>query len=312
MDAMCTGRRSGTRWSYAAVLLGAAALSGCSMQRLVVNHVGDALARGGGVYASDDDLELVGAAVPFGLKLTESLLAASPQHRGLLLSLASGFTQYAYAYVELPAEQLDDHDVAAAYAQRERARRLYLRARDYGMRGLEAAHAGFRQQFDGDAAPALARLDRGDVPLMYWTAAAWGAAIALGKDDPHALAGLASMKRLADRAMALEDSYDAGALHTLFISLAMSESLPDAERTANARAHLARALELSDRRQAAPFVTFAEAVCVPTGDRAGFDAMLANALAVDVRSAPERRLANELFQQRARTLRARVDELFTQ
>ena len=41
------------------------------------------------MYETDDDLVLVGDALPFGLKLTESLLAQSPNHRGLLLTACS-------------------------------------------------------------------------------------------------------------------------------------------------------------------------------------------------------------------------------
>jgi hypothetical protein len=54
----------------------------CSVQQFVINRVGDALTDGGTVYAQDNDPELVAAATPFGLKLTESLLAESPNHRG--------------------------------------------------------------------------------------------------------------------------------------------------------------------------------------------------------------------------------------
>ena len=49
--------------------------SGCSLKSYAINMVGDALSSGDSVYETDDDLELVGAALPFGLKLTESLLA---------------------------------------------------------------------------------------------------------------------------------------------------------------------------------------------------------------------------------------------
>ena len=44
--------------------------------------IGDALAGGGGVYASDEDPEFVFEALPFGLKTYESLLETSPEHRG--------------------------------------------------------------------------------------------------------------------------------------------------------------------------------------------------------------------------------------
>lgn len=81
-------------------------LAGCSMRRFAVNRIGDALAAGGSTFESDEDLELVGDALPFGLKLIESLLAESPRHRGLLLAACRGFTLYAYAYVHQEADRI--------------------------------------------------------------------------------------------------------------------------------------------------------------------------------------------------------------
>ena len=105
-------------------------MTGCSLKRYAVNQVGNALASGGSTFARDDDPELVRAAVPFSLKLMESLLAESPRHRGLLFATSSGFTQYAYAFIQQDADELEDKDLAAAKALRVRAKRLYLRARD--------------------------------------------------------------------------------------------------------------------------------------------------------------------------------------
>src|SRR5437867_3887260 len=111
--------------------------SGCSIRRIAINKVGDALAAGGSTFASDDDPELVKAAAPFSLKLMESLLAESPRHKRLLSATSSGFTQYAYAFVQQHADELADKDLAAATELRARAKRLYLRPRNYGLRGLE-------------------------------------------------------------------------------------------------------------------------------------------------------------------------------
>ncbi len=157
----------------------------------------------------------------------------------------------------------------------------------------------------------MAALERRDVPLMYWTAAGWGAAIALGKDDAFLVAGLPAVRALAARALELDEGYDGGTLHLLAISLAMSEPQSDAERLASARRHLARAVELSGGALAAPYVTYAEAVSVPTANRTEFDALIAKALAVDPAGAPQARLANALFQRRARWLQGRAGELFT-
>ena len=71
-------------------LLMALILSSCSMKRYAVNRMGDAMAGSGATFASDDSPELIRAATPFSLKLMESLLSESPEHRGLLLAAASG------------------------------------------------------------------------------------------------------------------------------------------------------------------------------------------------------------------------------
>ena len=81
-------------------------LEGCSIRQYAVTTIGDVLASGGSLYESDEDIVLIGDALPFSLKLLESLLAESPHHRGLLLSATRGFVLYAYAYVYDEAEHL--------------------------------------------------------------------------------------------------------------------------------------------------------------------------------------------------------------
>jgi hypothetical protein len=56
--------------------------AGCSVRRYAINMVGNALASGNSAFENDEDLDLVGEALPFGLKLMESLLAQSPDHAG--------------------------------------------------------------------------------------------------------------------------------------------------------------------------------------------------------------------------------------
>ena len=266
------------------------AASGCSLRQYAASSVGDALAEGGEVYAADDDIDFVGAATPFGLKTIESLLETVPEHKGLLLAAARGFTQYAYVYVQLPAEDAEERDVAYAYSQLERARRLYLRARNYGLRGLKVAPD--------------------DVGLLYWTGVAWTAAIALSKDRPAEIAGLRDADALIQRAATLNADFDHGALQTFLIGYEMARPNAGTGAEAVARAHFERAVALSGGRQAAPFVSLAESVSVARRDRAEFERLLEQALAVDPDARPEWRLANLVMQRRARRLLAHADELF--
>jgi predicted anti-sigma-YlaC factor YlaD len=126
------------------------------------------------------------------------------------------------------------------------------------------------------------------------------------------LGGLPAVQQLADRALELDEAYDAGAIHVLEMTLVISAPRPQAERVALARQHFDRAVELSHGQQAAPFVSYAEAVSISTGQRVEFEKLLERALAIDAAATPAWRLSNEIFQRRARWLRSHTDEFFSQ
>ena len=283
---------------------------GCSIRRLAVNRLGDALAQSGTTYASDDDPQLVREALPFALKLIESLLEQSPRHRGLLLAAAGGFTQYAHAFVQQDADEAEDRDLRTAAALRARALRLYLRARDYGLHGLDAAHEGLARGLRADRVAALEAASKEDVPLLYWTAAAWGAAIAAKKDDPDLLADLPIVEGLMRRALELQPDFDHGALHELLIAYEGSRSEAMGGSIERARRHFEEAVRLSGGQRVQPYLTLAETVSVRRQDRKEFESLLKRALEIDPDARPEWRLANLVGQRRARWLLARADLLF--
>lgn len=285
-------------------------LGGCSVERYAIGKLGDALSKSGSTFASDDDPELVRAAVPFSLKLIESLLSEEPEHAGLLLAATRGFTQYAYAFVQQDAERAEPVDLAASEALRLRAQKLYLRARNYGLRGLELAHPGLGARLHADPLAATRELTRADLERVYWLAAAWGGALTQGKDSPALLADQPIVEALFDRALALDEGFDQGSLHTVLISY--EGSRPGAHRgwEERARVHFARAVELSRGRRAGPFVALAESVCVQEQKRAEFEELLGKALAIDADASPQTRLENLVLQARARWLLARASELF--
>lgn len=284
--------------------------AGCSIRQLAINSLADALAAGGGVYASDDDPELIRGALPFSLKLIEGLIAESPRNDKLLLAACSGFTQYAYAFVQQDADEAEGRDVAASTALRIRACRLYRRARDYGLRGLDVRHAGFSATVRRDSKSAVERLRKPDVPLLYWTAAAWGAMIANSKDDPETIADQLVVEAMIDHALHLDPTFDSGAIHSFLISYESARQGASQPPPVRIRPHFVRAVELSDGLSASPFVAMAESVAVQQQDRAEFEQLLQRALQIDVNARPEWRLLNLVMQRRARWLLSRADDLF--
>lgn len=284
--------------------------SGCSVRRYAINQVADALANSATTFASDDDPDLIRDALPFSLKLVESLLAENPRHRGLLLAASNGFTQYSYAFVQQDADEMETRNLATANALRARARRLYLRARNYGLRGLEVTHRDLGKMLRENPRNAVAVTKLGDVPFLYWTAASWGAAISLSKDNPELVADLPAVEALIDRALELDEDFDDGSIHGFLITYEMSRPGGTGDPVERSKKHFDRALQLSGGLLASPLVSLAEAVSVSRQDRTEFESLLQRALAIDVDAKPQWRLANLVMQRRARWLLSRADDLF--
>ena len=298
---------------YGVLLLLIGLSTGCSVRRVAVNKLGNALAGSGATFASDDDPQLIRDAVPFSLKLMESLLAESPRHRGLLLAACRGFTQYAYAFVQEDADEVEGRDVAAANVLRARARRMYLRARDYGLRGLALKHPGFDIALRQNPQQAVRQIRSiSQAPLLYWTAASWGAAISASKDAPELLAEQPVVEALIDRALQLDDEFNAGAIHGFLVSYEPSRQGVRGDSAARSRIHFEKAIELSGGKLASPYVSLAETVSVSKQDRAEFQSLLQKALAINPDVNPESRLENLVMQRRAKWLLSRVDELFVE
>lgn len=289
------------------VSLSLALTPGCS--GLIANLAADSLSGNGSSFSSDDDPELVREAIPFGLKVIDSLLESSPNNPKLLLAAASGYTQYAYGFVQDDAERLEAKEPEASRAQFARVRKLLRRGYTYGFRGLEARHKGFGERFARDRKVAVEELEKDDVPLIYWTAAALGASISISKDDMNQVGRLPEVEVLAARALALDEVWGNGSIHELLISLeSRSEAMGGS--LARARLHYERALQLSGGKKVAPHVTWAEVVAVPSQDRKLFNELLDKALGYDVDEAPRFRLVNLIAQRRARRLKAAAGDLF--
>jgi predicted anti-sigma-YlaC factor YlaD len=287
-------------------------LAGCSS--VAVKYAADAAAHSGSSYASDDDPELVREAVPFGLKTMEGILQEEPRHEGLLTALASGFTQYAYAFVQSGADLADlDGKLEQARAGRERASKLYLRGRDYGLRGLDTRRRGISEKLRGsvpDARAALVKLEKGDVPLLYWTAAAWTLAIAANKGDMALVSQLPVPVAMMERALELDEAWNDGAIHEFFVVYDATRSAAEGGGPQRALAHLERVGALTMNKKLGPRVSYAEGVLVARGDRDGFTKALEEVVQADPGAVPRFRLANIIAQRRAKALLAHVEDLF--
>jgi predicted anti-sigma-YlaC factor YlaD len=240
----------------------------------------------------------------------ETILVEQPRHIGLLTALASGFTQYGYAFVQQDADvaELTGHS-GEAKVKRERARKLLLRAREYALRGLDVRVPGIAEKLKSmkDLTTTCAALKKEDVELVYWTAASWALAISNGKEDMSLIAELPAPGALLARALELDETWGAGALHEFAVSY---EAAKPGGSVDAAKKQMDRAVELSKGTHLGVFVSWAEGPLVDGQKREEFEAVLKKVIAADLGASPDDRLANTIAQRRAKLLLAHADDLF--
>jgi hypothetical protein len=292
-----------------ALLLGFAAslsLGGCSIERLAVDSLGDALAADSLVYSGEEDPDLVAEALPFGLKTFESLLQVSPEHEGLLLASARGFTAYGYLLQDR-ADRLEALDLREARRLRARAAGLYLRGRDFALRALDLRHEGFSAALLADDLEPIARTVPDDAPFLYWAGAAWGGALSADKGDLALVAQLNAPGALVGRVLELDEGFRDGSAHEFFIAYETARPGGDPAR---ARYHYERALALSGGRRVSVHLAYAEAVALPNQDLPEFRRLLAAAGEAASDAPPDYGLVNAVARRRAAWLESRIPDLF--
>jgi hypothetical protein len=298
------------RFSRAGLMgLLALSLTGCSIKGMAIKAVANSLAAPSDVMTRDEDPALIEAAIPFGLKTYESLLESVPTHQPLLIATCSGYTSYAYGFVSTPADLAQFTDRAAQRAGTERAMKLYLRAKDFCLRALEARYPGVGKRLLADPEKAVAAMKKSDVELLYWTAASWGSAMSIGKDRPELVVDFPTVRAMADKALALDPGWSNGTIHELFITL---ESQPEVlgGSPERARKHFDEAIRIQKGELPGPYVELAEGLMGVNMERAEFEKLLNQAVALDVNTQPSVRLVSLIMQKRARTWLEHLDDLY--
>ena len=295
----------------AAVVAAAAALSGCgTINTLAVKGVASTLSEGGDSVTSHNDPALIAGAMPFALMLHESLLASVPNHEPLLTTTCSLYTQYAFGFIAADAEALQREHYDRSKEQSDRAFTLAERGKNYCWRGLDVKFRGMSQALKANPTRALARTKKEHVELLYWSAASLGAAISAGGlDHPELLIDWPVVRALAERALALDETWSAGAIPELMITVeSQGEALGGSED--RARRYFARAVEIQRGLSPSPYVALATGVVRSKQDRDEFADLIEQALAIDPEKDPSHRLVILITQKRARLLLERIDDLF--
>src|SRR3989304_3900380 len=292
--------------------------SGCGpvLKQVTVASATEIFRDGMAAFYREEDLILAEQALASNLKLLEVFLEASPAHPpatpDLLLQASQGFGAYTFAFVEdkITRHHRDPHRIEV---HRERARRLYLRGREYGLRLLALRHNALAASLNADL-PALrtslARLRREDVPALFWTAYGWAGSIHWSLDRPEMLADLPRVLVMMDRVLELDEPYFFAGAHLFFGAYYASRSRALGGDPERARLHLDRVLELAGPTILMGRLFLADPYAIQVQDRTLFETQLRLILDAPEDLSPDYRLLNQVAKARARLLLERIDELF--
>ena len=243
-----------------------------------------------------DDPETVAAAMPSYMLLTDGLIQGHPDNEKLLLSGSKLYAAYASVFVQDPA----------------RAKRLALRARDYGDRALCVHDARLCKLWDrslADFSTAMAGCKADDVPVLYASGAAWAVWLQTSGKDLSVLAQLLKVRALMTRVVALNENYSHGEAH-VYIGV-IDTLLPPAlgGKPEEGRSHFERAIQLSGGHDLMDQVEYAKRYARLTHDRQLYESLLKQVLAADA-DVPGLTLSNVLAQRQARAMLANESKYF--
>jgi predicted anti-sigma-YlaC factor YlaD len=286
---------------------------GCSITKMATKKVADMLSAPGSstVFTGDNDPELVGDALPFAIKMYESLMVSVPSHEGLQLRTGSLYVMYANAFIQTPASMLSEEEYKKQEFMYRRARNLYLRGRDILLDGLEHKHPGFRKALDEKKyEAALAGMKKDDVSLLYWAAAGWLGAFAIDPFDMKLGITLPRAKALMDKVLKLDPAFNQGALHDFYVLYYGSMPEYMGGDFNKARQHFKWAVEASGDKSTSAYLSLATTVCVKEQDLAQFKQLLKKVLTIDPDTDPENRLLHTINRRKACFLLEHVGDYF--
>lgn len=247
----------------------------------------------------ESDLDFAEKAIPGNLTLLEALYRAKDKDDDhLALLLTQGYTGYTLGFVE---------DVDP-----ERAKVLYTRAREYGLKSLKN-NKQFAQAFDQgqeEFKKSLQQFGKADVPMIFWTANAWGNLINVSIADPEVLGDLPKVNAMMEFVLKHDETYFYGSAHLYFAAILATTPKNLGGKPDSARYHFEKCFTIGKNAFVLPHLYMAKSYCVQMQDKALFEQLLNTIDEASLEALPEQRLVNAIAKRKAKRLAERVDELF--
>jgi hypothetical protein len=297
-------------------LVSGTALTGCNFSKLAADQTAHLLDEAAPALDGFWDYDLAGIGTPGAIMQLEAFHAVTPDNEALALNLAKAYVGYAVGWVEA------DYEIAYAAGDmdksdrlRQRARLLYLRARNLALHALHVRDghidAVLEKHDDAQLAAYLKDnyTDKEQVGPVFWTGLAWGAAINMSLDQPDLIAELPTAKAFVTHAKGLDAGFFNGGAY-VFLG-AMESSFPKAMGgdPEKGRAYFEEGLELTKRKNHMMLVNYARVYAVNTQNRELYVKLLNEVIDAGDQG-DSFRLSNKVARRRAERYLAQTKDLF--
>lgn len=273
-------------------------ISGCSTEKMAV-RLALPLVEGQYIALQEEaDPELAENALPANLKMMEGFLKEDKNNSDLLTRLSEGFCGYSFSFIEDT-----DPDRAAA---------LYQRGKNYALSAL-TAETGIENigKLNLDQLnSALEKMDKDNVPSLFWLGQCWGGWLMLSLDNPLAFVAISKVESLMKRVLALDASYHYAGPHVFLGAFYGGRSKMLGGDPEKSRYHFEKSLALTGNRFLLSRVLYAKTYAVQVQDKKLFAEQLNTVIKSSGNILPEQRLANEVAKLKAIRLMEMANELF--
>ena len=271
-------------------------LSACSMDQMLVRASLPMIEGGITALNQETDLELAEASIPTNLELLEGMIIIDPGNVDLHNYAAQAYYGLGYGFNE-------DH-------RPERASSFYIRGRKHGVTSL--SYSGVNN-LDGTAEALeaeLEKLDKDDVPALFWTASNWAKWIDLNRDKPEGIAQLFRPTAMMRRVLELDENYYYGSAHMYFGVFYGGRSRMFGGDFDKARQHFDKAREATGGKLLVADLLQAQYLARQEFDQEDFHNRLTKIINAPKDLYPELALLNEIAKRKAKILLSKEEKWF--
>jgi len=270
----------------------------CSLEKFIIRQTGTLLDYGTIALYEETDLILAEQALASNIKLLEGMIKGDPENRHLLMLTSQAISGYALGFVE------DESP--------ERAKPLYLRARNYAARVLAQNDFNLSEEniLLDEYNQKVKMIEDDDLDALFWAAFCWAGWINLSLDNPQAFIDLPKVEALMKRVLDIDSTYYHGAGLLFFGSVWGTKPRMMGGDPEKAKQYFDKNLKVTNGNFLLSYVYYAKYYAAKTLDEDLFKNYLNKVKEIPDDVLPGEQLLNAIAKKKADFLLSKTEDIF--